>query len=91
MPTLRTKRRIIKAISFCFCIVFILNNIQLCAFAETNENREPIYDYILVSMENDYSFPIKEYSPEYFDSRYVKEVESIFTYNDKDEIEKENG
>lgn len=89
MPTLRTKRRIIKAISFCFCIVFILNNIQLCAFAETNENREPIYDYILVSMENDYSFPIKEYSPEYFDSRYVKEVESIFTYNDKDEIEKE--
>ena len=45
-------------------------------------NAEPIDDYILVTMSHAYSFPEKDYGPSYFGDEYVRDVESIFTYQE---------
>ncbi len=49
----------------------------------------PIDDYILVSMEHEYSFPKEEYSPEYFDAERVDKVETISSYHEGDLTDKE--
>ena len=46
------------------------------------EGAIPIDEYILVSMEHEYSFPDEDHPPAYFDAEYVKEVKAIFWYQD---------
>ena len=79
------------AFTLILCIIFC-SLFGTSAFAETDENNIidthavpiPIDEYILVTMEHEYSFPKEDYDASYFGIEYVKEVEAIFTYQEGD-------
>ena len=78
------------ALTLILCVAFCLLFGAYVLFAETHRRNGtdtravPIDEYILVSMEHEYSFPEKDYEPSYFGEKYVKTVEAIFTYQEGD-------
>ncbi|MBQ6165793.1 MAG: hypothetical protein IJK23_15085 [Clostridia bacterium] len=82
--TVRKTAAAVLILCFALCAAIVPT-----ALAEENdsfipEGAIPVDEYILVSMEHEYSFPDEDYAPSYFNAEYVKEVEAIFFYQEGD-------
>lgn len=80
------KKRIIKHLIIIFSLILMCNSLSFFAKASdeavSDKDLIPVYDYVLVCMEHDYSFPDKDYEPSYFGEEYVERLEAILTYTD---------